>query len=84
MESRWLRHILIDFHQGKRNDHIHCRAIRSLSASKVLEDCIMDEVSDDVVHRPLKEDNNIMAGLTMNRARKLFEVKGPDVVEVYP
>ena len=62
---------------------VHRRVIRSLSTGKVLDECIVDEINDDVLHRPLKEEDNIRVELTMKGALKLFEMKGPDVVEVY-
>ena len=62
---------------------VHRRVIRSLSAGNVLDACIVDEINDDVLHRPLKEEDNIRVELTMKGALKLFEVKGPDVVEVF-
>ena len=62
---------------------VHRRVIRSLTTGKVLDDCIVDEVKDDVLHRPLKQEDSIRVELTMKGALKLFEVKGPDVVEVF-
>ena len=43
----------------------------------------MDDVSGDVLHRPMREPDDIRLELTMEVALKFSEMKGPDVVEMY-
>ena len=62
---------------------IHRRIIRNLSTGNVLDDCVVHEVSDEALHRPLRQPDNIRVELVMKGTLKLFETKGPDVVEIY-
>ena len=52
---------------------IHRRIITSLSTGKVLDDGVVDEVSDEALHRPLRQPDNIRVELVMKGALKLFE-----------
>ena len=76
-------HMITTSKSGPPMMDIHRRIIRSLSTGKVLDDCIVDEVSDEELHRPLKQPDNIRVELIMKGALKLFNTKGPDVCEIY-
>ena len=67
---------------GPQMQNIHRRVVRSLTIVKVLDDCIVDDVPDQRLHRHLAKEDNIRVELTMKGAMQMFEVKGPDVCEI--
>ena len=58
------------------------RKVWSLSTGKVLDDCETDNVLDDKLGRDIGKADDIRVELTLKNALKLFERKGPDVVEI--
>ena len=63
--------------------NIFGRKVRSLSTGKVLDDCEMHAISDDKLNRDIGKLDDIRVELTLKNALKLFERKGPDVVEIF-
>ena len=55
----------------------------SLSTGKVLDNCETDDISDDKFNRDIGKVDDIRVELTVKNALKLFERKGPDVVEIF-
>ena len=64
-------------------DDIFRRKVWSLSTGKVLDDCETDAISDDKLRRDIGKVDDIRVELTLKNALKLFERKGPDVVEIF-
>jgi len=62
---------------------VHRRIVRSLSTGKVIDDCILDDVPDEVLHRRLIVPDNLRVELIMKGALKMFEAKGSDVAEIF-
>ena len=61
---------------------VHRRVVRSLTTGKVIDDCIIDDVSERVLRRPLPEPDNIRVELIMKNALAMYQRKGADVVEL--
>ena len=64
-------------------DDILRRKVWSFSTSRVLDDCETDNVSDDKLNRDIGQADDIRVELTLKNALKLFERKGPVVVEMF-
>ena len=47
---------------------VYTRTIRSRSTVRIFDECHMDNVSDEVLHRPLQPPDNIRVELTMRGA----------------
>ena len=62
---------------------IHSRKIWSLSTGKIIDSSIIDDTPDAQLHRFLDVPDDIRVELTLKGAEKLFERKGPDIVEIY-
>ena len=62
---------------------IYRRFVRSLSSGKVIDNCIVDDVSDKELRRKLPSADKVRVELTMRNALSLYLVKRADVVEVY-
>ena len=62
---------------------IQSRKIWSLSTGKIIDECDVDDVNDERLHRRLPEADDIRVELTLKGALKLFERKGPDIAEIY-
>ena len=62
---------------------VHRRVVRSLTTGKVIDDCIVDDVSERVLRRSLPEPDNIRVELIMKNALAMYQRKGADVVELY-
>ena len=62
---------------------IHSRKVWSLSTGKIIDEGIIDDIADYRLHRALKEPDDIRVELVLKGALKLFERKGPDIVEIY-
>ena len=54
---------------------VHKRIVRSLSAGKVIDECIVNDVPDEVLHRRLMVPDNLRVELVMKGALKMFEAK---------
>ena len=68
---------------GPPQKDVHKRVVRSPSTGKVIDECVVDDVPDAILHRRLAMPDNIRADLTMKCATKMFEVKGADVSEIF-
>ena len=62
---------------------VHQRIVRSLTTGKVVDDCIIDDTSDEVLRRRLAKPDNIRVELVMKDALCMFQKKGADVVELF-
>ena len=59
------------------------RKIWSLATGKVIDECYVDDTSDDRLHRKLSQPEEIRVEITLRDAVKMCERKGPDVVEIF-
>ena len=62
---------------------LHRRIVRSLSSGKVIDDCIVDDVSDAILHRKIPAVEDVRVELVMKDALAMYSRKGSDVVELY-
>ena len=62
---------------------VYKRTIWSSSTGRIIDECHMDNVSDDVLHRPLQPPDNIRVELTMRGALELYNASDADISEVY-
>ena len=62
---------------------VHRRITRSLTTGKVIDDCIIKDTPDKILHRRMKDADDIRVELVMEGALKMFEEVGADVSEVY-
>ena len=79
-QATWLR---TTSKSGPPIQDVHRRITRSLRTGKVIDDCIVDDVPDEVLNRKLHKPEDVRVELIMKNSMKMYEVKGPDVVEVY-
>ena len=56
---------------------IQSRRIRSLPTGQIIDECDIDSVSEEVLHRRLPVADDIRVQPTMKAALKLFEREGP-------
>ncbi len=68
---------------GPRIEEVHKRVIRSVKTGKVVDECIVDDTADAIIHRMLPREEDLRVELTMKGALKMFERKGTDVAEIY-
>jgi hypothetical protein len=59
------------------------RVVRSLTTGEVIDDCIIGDVSDQILRRPIPKPDNIRVELIMHDALSMYQRKGADVVELY-
>ena len=59
------------------------RIVRSLTAGKVIDDCIIDDVSNGVLRRNIPKPDNLRIELVMRDALNMYQRKGADVVKLY-
>ena len=57
--------------------------MRSRSSGKVLDDCVVDDVSDEQMRRRLPWPEDVRVELTMKQAVAMYHCKGADVVELF-
>ena len=62
---------------------VHSRKIWSLSTGKMIDDCVIDDTTDQMLGRELAAKDDIRVEVTLKNAVALFERKGPDVCEIY-
>ena len=60
---------------------VNRRVVRSLTTGKVIDDCIIGDVSDQILRRPIPKPDNIRVELIMH-ALSMHQRKGADVAEV--
>ena len=68
---------------GPASSDVYRRVIRSLTTGKVVDDCIVDDVSDEMLKRRMPTADNLRVELIMRGAVAMYESKGADVVELY-
>ena len=79
-QATWLR---TTSKGGPPVQDVHRRIVRSLSTGRVVDDCIIDDVPDEKLNRKLHRPDDLRVELVMKDSLKMYEVKGPDVVEVF-
>ncbi len=79
-QATWLR---TTSRGGPPLQDVHRRIVRSLRTGKIIDDCIVDDVKDDVLNRRLHKPEDVRVELIMKDAMRMYAVKGPDVVEIF-
>ena len=59
------------------------RITRSLSTGKIIDDCIVEDTSDEVLSRWIPGGDDIRVELVLHGAMKMYEAKGADISEVF-
>ena len=59
------------------------RKIWSLSTGKLIDECEIDSTADSKLNREMDEVDDIRVERIFKNAIKLFERKGPDIVEIF-
>ena len=62
---------------------IHRRVIRSPATGGIIDDCVIDDVPDQVLNRPLEKPTDMQVQVTMKGAMEMYQTKGAHVSEVY-
>ena len=62
---------------------VHRRIVRSLTTGRVIDDCIVEDVSDAEIYRRLPMPDNIRVELIMQKALAMYQRRGADIVELY-
>jgi len=62
---------------------VYRRVVRSLTTGKVIDDCIVGDVSDEQLRRRLPGPDNLRVELIMCEALAMYERQGADVVELF-
>ena len=62
---------------------IQSRKRWSLSTGKLIDECDVDDLPDEVLHRTLSKADEIRVELVLNNALALYERVGPDVSEIF-
>ena len=68
---------------GPPIEDVHLRRTWSLTSGKLIDECEVDMVTDEVLRRPLPEPDDIRVELVMKGAQDMYMRPHPDVVEVY-
>ena len=68
---------------GPPMEDVHRRSRWSMSKGKVIDDCVVDDTSDETLNRWLDRPDDIRVELTMKGALSMFHRHGADVSEVY-
>ena len=63
-------------------DDVFQRKIWSLSTGKLIDECEIDATADSKQNRDMGHGDNIREELILKNATKLFERRGPDIVEI--
>ena len=77
------RHLITTSKGGPQLQDVHRRITRSLTTCKIIDDCIVKETPSRLLHRRMKNADDIRVELTMDGALKEYEEMGADVSEVY-
>ena len=64
-------------------DDIFARKVWSLSTGRLIDECEVDNVTDAVLNRDMGQVDDIRVELILKEAMKLYERKGPDIVELF-
>ena len=62
---------------------IQHRKVWSLNTGKLIDECDIDDVPDDELHRRLPEQDNIRVEVTLRNSIEVSERKGPAVCEIF-
>ena len=62
---------------------MHRRTIWNLRTGKVIDECIVDDIPDEILHRELKQEEDVRVELVMKDALSMYERKGADIVELF-
>ncbi len=62
---------------------VHKRITRNLHTGQVIDECVVDDVPDAMLHRPLARPTDIRVELVMKGAMRMFETKNVDIAEVF-
>ena len=62
---------------------VHKRIVRSQNTGKIIDECIIDDVPDEILHRRMMAPEDIQVELIMKGATRMFETRGVDVAEVF-
>ena len=68
---------------GPQIQDVHRRIVRNLTTGKVIDDCVIEDTPDRILHRRMKDADNIRIDLIMEGALKMYEESGADVAKVY-
>ena len=77
------KHFVTTSKNGPAAQDVYRRVTTSLRTGKIIDDCIIDDVPDSVLHRRMQAPESIRVELTMMGAVEMFKQKGIDVAEVY-
>ena len=69
--------------RGPCMSDIVTRIIRDASTGKIIDESIIDDTPDDILHRKLQVPRDIRVEVTVRKAQKMFEAKGADIAEIY-
>ena len=61
---------------------IHRMTIWSLSLGRVIDDCVVDDVSDERLHRELGEADDLRVEFIMKGAAAMYNRSGADIAEI--
>ena len=76
-------HMPLTTKSGPIASDIHRRIVRSLSTGKVIDDCLVDDVADNMLKRKLIAPDNLRVELVMKQSLAMYQQKGCDVVELF-
>ena len=76
-------HLPLSSKGGPCAGDIYRRIVRSLSSGKVIDDCLVDDVSDSELRRKLSSPDNLRVELVMRDSLAMYRVEGADVVEIF-
>ena len=76
-------HLPVTSKNGPSLVDVHSRKIWSLSTGRLVDECVIDDVPDDILYRKLPAADNLRIELTLKDAVSLFERKGPDIAEIF-
>ena len=93
MEVHWNWSLCQDFPRSEQVNHydkelpcmsdVHVRTIRDATTGRIIDECIVEDTPDDVLHRRLGRPRDIRVEITMKRAQQMFEMAGVDIAEIY-
>lgn len=72
-----IRQLLITTKQGPSPADVHSRRVWDLNTGRIIDDCVIDDTSDEQIYRQLDEATNIRIELTLKNAVSMFHKKGP-------
>ena len=67
------RYLVTTTKGGPKMKEVHRRTIRSLTTGKVIDDCIVDDTPEEVLHKRMKNADSIRVELTTKGALRQYE-----------